>query len=154
MRRQRKDWNVRRTENFKPLRPGNARDLERLADLLDVTVVNLKEAGRHDELGSGSLYLSLCKKLTEAMLAHYHRWIHENGRWQSVETLREFIIQEAEFQTVASETIHDLSKRGHKKNNAVTFFGNVQEIKEELDFDRVKFAVVIMEFGAVTSLRL
>ena len=67
-------------ENFKPLRPGNARDLERLADLLDVTVVNLKEAGRHDELGSGSLYLSLCKKLTEAMLAHYHRWIHENGR--------------------------------------------------------------------------
>ena len=104
-------------ENFKPLRPGNARDLERLADLLDVTVVNLKEAGRHEELGSGSLYLSLCKKLTEAMLAHYHRWIHENGRWQSVETLREFIIQEAEFQTVASETIHGLSKRGHKKDS-------------------------------------
>ena len=93
-------------ENFKPLRPGNARDLEKLPDLLDVTVVNLREAGRHDELGSGSLYLSLCKKLTEAMLAHYHRWIHENGRWQSVETLREFIIQEPEFQTVASETIH------------------------------------------------
>ena len=69
-------------ENFKPLRPGNARDLERLADLLDVTVVNLKDAGRHDELGSGSLYRSLCKKLTEGMLAHYHRWIHENGRWQ------------------------------------------------------------------------
>ena len=74
-------------ENFKPLRPGKARDLERLADLSDVTVVNLKEAGRHEELGSGSLYLSLCKKLTEAMLAHYHRWIHENGRWRSVETL-------------------------------------------------------------------
>ena len=104
-------------ENFKPLRPGNARDLERLADLLDVT--DLKEAGRHDELGNGSLYLSLCKKLTEAMLAHYHRWIHENGRWQSVETLREFIIQEAEFQTVASETIRGLSKRGHKKDSGV-----------------------------------
>ena len=114
-------------ENFKPLRPGNARDLEKLADLLDVTVVNLREAGRHDELGSGSLYLSLCKKLTEAMLAHYHRWIHENGRWQSVETLREFIIQEAEFQTVASETIHGLRKRGHKKDSGVTFFGNTQK---------------------------
>ena len=113
-------------ENFKPLRPGNAMDLERLADLLDVTVVNLKEAGRHDELGNGSLYLSLCKKLTEAMLAHYHRWIHENGRWQSVETLREFIIQEAEFQTVASETIHGLSKRGHKNDSGVTFFGNAE----------------------------
>ena len=77
-------------ENYKPLCPGNARDLERLADLLDVAVVNLREAGRHDELRSGSLYLSLYKKLTEAMLAHYHRWIHENGRCQSVETLREF----------------------------------------------------------------
>ena len=144
-------------ENFKPLRPGNARDLERLTDLLDVTVVNLKEAGRHHELGSGSLYLSLCKKLTEATLAHYHRWIHDNDRWQSVETLREFIIQVAEFQTVASETIHGLSKRGHKKDSGMTFFGtrrNLQEIKGELDFDRVKFAVVIMEFGAVTSSRL
>ena len=68
-------------------------DHERLADLLHVTVVNLKEAGWHEELGSGSLYLNLCKKLTEAMLAHYHRWNCENGRWQSVETLREFIIQ-------------------------------------------------------------
>ena len=83
-------------ENFKPLRPGFAKDLERLADLLDVTLVNLKEAGRHDELGNGSLYLSLCKKLTEAMLAQYHRWIYEKGRWQSVETLRELIIQEAD----------------------------------------------------------
>ena len=55
-------------ENFKPFRPG-------FADLLDITVVNLKEAGQHDELGNGSLYLSLCKKLTEAMLAQCHRWI-------------------------------------------------------------------------------
>ena len=112
-------------ENFKPLCPGNARDLERLGDLLGITVVNLKKAGRHEELGSRSLYLSLCKKLTEAMLAHYHRWIHENSHWQSVETLREFIIQEAEFQTVASETIHGSSKRGHKRDSGVTF-GNTQ----------------------------
>ena len=98
-------------ENFKPLHPGNARDLERLADLLDITVVNLKDAGRHDELGSGSLYLSLCKKLTETMVAHYHRWICENGRCQSV----------------ISETTHGLSKRGHEKDSGVTFFGNTQK---------------------------
>ena len=134
-------------ENFKPLRPGNARDLDKFADLLDVTVVNLREAGRHDDL-------SLCKKLTETILAHYHRWIHENGRWQSVETLREFIIQEAEFQSVASETIHGLRKRGHKKDSGVTFGKNLQHLREELDFDLVKFAVFIMGFGAVTSSRL
>lgn len=83
------------------------------------------EGGR-SELGSGSLYLSLCKKLTEAMLIHYHRCIHENGRWQSLKKLREFI-QEAEFQTLASETIHGLSKKRHKKDSGVTFFGNTHK---------------------------
>ena len=109
MRWQRKDWNESLVANgIRRIR--NARDLERLADLLHVTEVYMKEAGRHEELGSGSLHLSLCKKLTEAILAHYHWWIHENGCCRSVETLRGFIIQEAEFQTVASETIHGLSK--------------------------------------------
>jgi len=115
-------------ENFRPLRHGFAKDLERFAYLLDVTVVILKEASRHDELGNRSLYLSLCKKLTEGMLAQYHRWIYEHGRWQSVETLREFIIQESEFQTVASETIRGLSKHGNKKDNGLTFFGNTQQL--------------------------
>ena len=56
-------------ENIKSLRPGNAGDIERFADLLDVTVLNVKEANRHDELGKGTLYISLCKKLNEGMLA-------------------------------------------------------------------------------------
>ena len=77
-------------DKFKPIRLGYSRDIEKFADLLDVTVVNLKKAGRHDELGNGSLYLSLCKKRTEPMLVQYHRWNYENGLWQSVETLREF----------------------------------------------------------------
>ena len=96
-------------ENIKSLRPGNAGDIERFADLLDVTVVNLKEANRHDELGEGTLYISLCKKLNDGMLAQYHLWIFENHRWESVETLKEFVLQEAEFQTVAWETIRGVT---------------------------------------------
>lgn len=46
-------------ENFKPLCPGNARDLERLTVLLDLTVINQKEAGRHDELEADS-YTLVC----------------------------------------------------------------------------------------------
>ena len=88
-------------ENIKSLRPGNAGDIERFANLLDVTVVNLKEANRHDELEKGTLYISLCKKLNEGMLAQYHRWILENHRWESVETLKKFVLQKVEFQTVA-----------------------------------------------------
>ena len=43
-------------ENFKQVRSGNARELEQLADLLDIAIINLKEAGHFHELGDGSLY--------------------------------------------------------------------------------------------------
>ena len=92
-------------EAIKSVRPGNVRDLKRVADFLYVLVVNLKEVNRHEELGKETLHVNLCKKLNESALAHYHRWMYENGHWESVQTLKELIVQEAEFQTVASETI-------------------------------------------------
>ena len=92
-------------DQFRPIRPGNAKDLDRLADLLDVIVINLKEAGRKEELGNGSLYMKVQKKMTSTMLANYNRWVFEQKKVECVETLREWIIQEAEFQTVAAETL-------------------------------------------------
>ena len=50
-------------KNFKPVRPGNSKDIERYADLSDVTIVNLKEANRIEELKDGMMYLKLLKKL-------------------------------------------------------------------------------------------
>ena len=119
-------------ENIKSLRPGNPGDIERFADLLDVTVVNLKEANRHDELGKRTLYISLCKKLNEGMLAQYHRWIFKNHCWESVETLEEFMLQGAEFQTVASETIRGVTSSNRnvdsrRNQSEKAFFGNAQE---------------------------
>jgi len=73
--------------------------------LLDVLEVNLKDANRHEELGKETLYVTLCRKLNESTLAQYQWWVFENYHWESVETLKEFVVQEAEFQTVASETI-------------------------------------------------
>ncbi|XP_068749411.1 uncharacterized protein [Montipora capricornis] len=112
-------------ENFKPLRPENSKDLEDFADLLDIAVINLKEAGRSAELGDGSLYLKLQKKMTEPMLTRYHRWVYENFKIESVETLREWVIQESQFHTTAHETIRGLTKGdwrppGQRKIN--TFF--------------------------------
>ena len=106
-------------ENMKSLRSGNAKDIERFADLLGIIVVNLKEAGRHDELGKGKLYISLCKKLNETMLTQYHRWIFEKSRWESVETLKEFVLQEAEFQTVASETIRGVNSPNKNSDSVI-----------------------------------
>ena len=80
--------------------------MEQFADSLDITIINLKEGGKNNELGDGSLYLRLQKKLPQGMLTQYQRWIYENRRRPSVETLREWVMLESEYQTVAHETVH------------------------------------------------
>ena len=37
------------------MRPGNFKDMEKYVDLLDIAIVNLKEANRLDELQDGLL---------------------------------------------------------------------------------------------------
>ena len=117
--------NLEELETFKPIRPDNSEDIENFADLLDIAVINLKEAGRIEDLGDGSLYLKLQKKMTEPMLARYHRWVWENYKSESVETLREWVLQESQFQTIAHETIKGLTKpegRPDNPNKLRTFF--------------------------------
>ena len=46
-------------DNFKPIRPGNSKNIERYADILDVTIVNLKEANWSEELKDGMMYMKL-----------------------------------------------------------------------------------------------
>ena len=104
-------------DNFKQVRPGNARDLEQLADLLDIAIINLKEAGHFHELGDGSLYNKLQRKLSESMMARYHRWVFENSITEGVDTLRKWVIQEAEFQTIAAETMHGLTGNSANSQN-------------------------------------
>jgi len=118
-------------ENLRPLRPGNAKDIEKFADVLDVTVINLKEAGRLEELGNGSLYIKLLKKMTEQMLSQYNRWVYENRMTECVETLRAWVIQEAEFQTIASETLRGLSSK--QRDSSHTFFGETAPVFESKD---------------------
>ena len=97
-------------DNFKPVRDGCSKDMEKFADLLDVLVVNLLESGRHDELGNGSLYVKLLKKLPETLLTQYNRWIFENRRRECVETLKTWVIQEElqERQCMAYQVIEEV----------------------------------------------
>ena len=53
---------IEELEQFRPIRLGNARDLEQFADLIDISVINLKEAGQQYELGDSSLYTKLQRK--------------------------------------------------------------------------------------------
>lgn len=125
-------------ESFRPIREGMAKDIEKFADLLDVAVINLKEVGRHDELRNGSLYYKMQGKLTESMLARYHRWIYEGHQAESMETLREWVLQESEFYTIAYETIHGFNtslsanqkQKDQRRDKPRTFFGDKQTSKE------------------------
>ena len=108
-------------ERFRPLRQGNAKDIERFADLLDIAVVNLKEAGRDDELKDGSLYKKLQAKMPEEMLTRFHRWVYEHSRTESVEILRAWIIQEAEFHVIASEAVRGISGGTSNSGQSKTF---------------------------------
>ncbi|XP_061190177.1 uncharacterized protein LOC133198039 [Saccostrea echinata] len=139
---------------FRPIRAGNSNDVEKFADILDVAVVNLKKAGRTDELKNGSLYVKLQKNIPETMLSTYHRWVFEKQKTESVEILREWIIQESEFRTVANETVYGLhvdsnnnldgkkcvSNRIHRR----AFFGNTKNLPKSANrYQHVQSASVL-----------
>ena len=101
--------NLEELENFRQIQIGNTRDLEEFSDLLEIAIINLTESGQDQELGNGCLYTMLQRKLPESMLARYHRWIFEHNHLGSVLTLRTWVIEESEFQTVASETVNGVT---------------------------------------------
>ena len=54
---------LKEADNFRPVCPGNYQEMEKFADPLDITVVNLKQANCSEELNDDLLYLKLQKKL-------------------------------------------------------------------------------------------
>ena len=108
-------------ENFKPIRVDHPKDVEKFADLLDIAVINLKEENRIEELGNGTFYRKLLKKMPERMITQYQRWVFDKEKKENVENLRSFVIQEAEFQMGTAKTIGNKAKIDH------TYFGSSQQ---------------------------
>ena len=100
---------------FRPFCNRDVQELENLAALLDTAVINHQEFGRFDELGSGRLYTSLQRYLTETMLAQYHRWVFQKNKNESVLTLHEWVLQECEFQVISAETLHGVNNKEVQK---------------------------------------
>ena len=123
-------------DKFRQIRPENPQDLEQFADLLEIAIINLKETGYRNELGNGFLYGKLQTKLTESLLAKYHRWVFETQTPESVVALKTWVFQESAFQTIASETVRGItgtfkntwsqsSQASPTCNNQRTFFGEM-----------------------------
>ena len=49
--------------------------MKNFADLLDIAVVNLKKENRTEELGNGTFYQKLLKKMLEKMITQYRQWV-------------------------------------------------------------------------------
>lgn len=96
-------------EKLNPIKDQNAKDIERLADLLDVTVTKLKESGHENELSNGMLYSKILQKLPQSLITQYYRWISDKSKIEGVVTLREFIIQESEYYTIADEAVNGIA---------------------------------------------
>ena len=60
-------------EKLKYVTYGNAKKLKNYADDLNIKIINLKQGGNFGELGDGSLYLRILKKLPQIMLTQYQR---------------------------------------------------------------------------------
>ena len=99
---------------FPQNRCGNAKDIEDFADLLDIDMINLKEAGQYYEIEDGLLYTKLKYKMPEEILARYHQWVFEYNKEESVSALRERIIQESEFQIIVTEIVRGFFRQVNK----------------------------------------
>ena len=109
---------IEELSRFPPMKEENAKSIEKFADLLDIAVINMKEAEQEEDLGAGSLYYILQRKMPETMLTRYHRWIHESKEDENVETMKNWINQESTYYTIVNETIHGLSQDKNKNKQS------------------------------------
>ena len=113
-------------DQFKPIRPGHPKEVEKLADLLEVLVVTMKDSGRTAELGDGTLYMKIQKKLNEEMLTKYKRWSYEKDEPASVESLKKWLLRESDYQNQAAETLRGLIERPPRPKNETTYLSSTQ----------------------------
>ena len=72
----------------RPINADNPRELERFADIVERTVVSLKENKKFADLEGGTLYAFVLEKVPQALLSQYYRWIKEKGSMESLKELR------------------------------------------------------------------
>ena len=121
---------LQQLEKFNPLKDGDSRSFEAFADLLETAVFTLKESGRVEELGNGTLYSTLLKKLTDKQMVDFLRWSAEKEIEESVESLTQWSLRESEFRVISAETREGFGGGSSQK----TFF--IADQIDDIDFNR------------------
>ena len=101
---------------MKPLQEREIENVEKFTDHLVSTVVMLKEQSRWNELKPNSmLYTLLLEKIPRLMLSNYFLWATEHHRDESLETLRDWMVDETEYRVRALESREGLAESNQKK---------------------------------------
>ena len=105
-------------KKIRPLQEGNIQELEKFADILVSTVITLREHNCESELEPGSLLFSLVvEKIPKTVLSRYFRWASESHRLESLQTLRNWMVEESEYQIKPTESIEALGAKGRQREN-------------------------------------
>ena len=78
-------------------------------------MVTLKENKHTSDLEGGTLYAIVLEKIPQSLLSQYYRWVKEKGKLESLEELREWVAEEAEYQVEASERKNGVSSAGGRQ---------------------------------------
>ena len=78
----------------------------------------MKENDHESDLESGTLRTIILAKIRERLLPQYYRWIKENKYNDSLEKLKDWVAQEAEYQIQALEVKHGISADDDKRERA------------------------------------
>ena len=119
-----------------PLRAADVKGFASFTDLVRVTVVKLQAEGKVGELGDGTLYSLLVKKLTGHQLEAYTRWMNEHSKERSVLSLRDWLKEEVSIRIEAIEMAHGIESeesertsrkqyptKGGGRSNPSSFYG-------------------------------
>ena len=102
--------------NMKPLQELEIENVEKFTDRLVNTVVMLKEQSQWSKLKPNSmLYTLLLEKILRLMLSNYFWWVTEHHREESLEMLRDWMVDETEYHVHALESREGLAESNQKR---------------------------------------
>lgn len=76
-------------EKMPQMESNDVQGFEKFADLFRITVVKLQAGGCNGKLGEGTLHSLLVKKLAEDQVEMYSRWVQEQTRERSIQSMKE-----------------------------------------------------------------
>ena len=108
---------IEELKRIQPIQENNAKELETFADVLERAVITLKENGLKSDLEGGALHTMILEKIPERLLAQYYRWLDENRHLDLLETLKDWVSEEATYQIQATEVKNGISNQDRNEQS-------------------------------------